>query len=644
MTDAAGAVEAGDAASFEGLRDKSLYWTLSLYVDEKRVRDALGRHAGADALRNFQERYHGSRKLHDAMEPLFNDIADRERLGQVEDFLLDTPGAREGETIAIEAPDTIVWTTEGVTYAATPGDLGRPRALKLRRFWYAHVNGALSYHLAFRYNYEHTPADFYFMSLLHKVCAPKEFAQEDRRVAKTLRVHRDEVGVLPLDAMRVQASGGVAAPFWRFVAGRFDADAKDLFDALAKTGGASGYDVGKVSFGQLISVAPFLEVPHLQMPRARFMFFFQDKQFFERLLPPTDPATGRRPSRHVMVQEHCYEPYVAEIKRLMDRAAERDAAAVELDADYWHWVTARPDLGALPDEEIARKRRTIPAFERGRADCLQYLFLSGFNQNIIDFMNQDASEVLDSIDPIYPTTAEQAEENFFVRFANPRALITYVRTSRSLDTGNDYIGTCPYAFLIHALALHNEFMARDYEMTTYALVDEVKRLNDARNLADAAEAFYKFRTTDYTDYKKFKYENVFRYDTERDVFASVEARRGTARKEAYLDSVVANMEHQTRDLEARLTKNDENRMNRLLGLLGVFGLFQLCFNWLDAFKKLADAKMAYMDLMPPFLHLNWDMVQDSHDKAAVATMYLSMGFAAALLLGFGLYLLWRRKS
>ena len=51
---------------------------------------------------------------------------------------------------------------------------------------------------------------------------------------------------------------------------------------------------------------------------------------------------------------------------------------------------------ALP----APVKHHIPAFEAHRADCLDYLFLAGFNQNIIDFMNQDTSEILDSIDPI----------------------------------------------------------------------------------------------------------------------------------------------------------------------------------------------------------------------------------------------------
>lgn len=88
----------------------------------------------------------------------------------------------------------------------------------------------------------------------------------------------------------------------------------------------------------------------------------------------------------------------------------------------------------------------IPAFERGRAGCLDYLFLAGFNQNIIDFMNQSTSEILDSIDPIYPDSDEQSDERFFVRYANHRAMVTYVPKSRSLETGNDYIGTCPMRF------------------------------------------------------------------------------------------------------------------------------------------------------------------------------------------------------
>lgn len=39
--------------------------------------------------------------------------------------------------------------------------------------------------------------------------------------------------------------------------------------------------------------------------------------------------------------------------------------------------------------------------------------------------------------------------------------------------GNDYIGTCPYAFLIHVLSLHNEFLARESERITAEAVESL---------------------------------------------------------------------------------------------------------------------------------------------------------------------------
>src|SRR5262249_1948374 len=92
----------------------------------------------------------------------------------------------------------------------------------------------------------------------------------------------------------------------------------------------------------------------------------------------------------------------------------------------------------------------------------EYYFLSGFFQNIIDFFNQDSSEISDGTDPIYPISAEQAAEAYFFRFANARCLYQVVSESRSLDVGADHIGTCPYIFLVHLTSMHNEFLIRQY--------------------------------------------------------------------------------------------------------------------------------------------------------------------------------------
>ncbi len=107
---------------FEECEDRSLYFTLSLYNTDKKVRAALGRPLDPETVRAFQPGYRGSKRLRDAVEPLFNDIADRERLGAVDDFLLDTLCPRAGEFLEFTAPDEIEWTTEGRRFIAT-----RPR-------------------------------------------------------------------------------------------------------------------------------------------------------------------------------------------------------------------------------------------------------------------------------------------------------------------------------------------------------------------------------------------------------------------------------------------------------------------------------------------------------------------------------------
>ena len=250
-------------------------------------------------------------------------------------------------------------------------------------------------------------------------------------------------------------------------------------------------------------------------------------------------------------------------------------------------------------------RHHIPAFELNRADCLDYLFLAGFNQNIIDFMNQDTSEILDSIDPIYPDSDEQSDERFFVRYANHRAMITYVPRSRSLEIGNDYIGTCPYAFLIHLLALHNEFLARTHEERSMARIERITAMTAGRDPLDSpamralnrrepldADAgddqaellINRAKLAEFEEYERFRYSNPFRYDTERDVFAKLQDLRGTNRKQAALTTAIASLEDHASDLRRRHQQVADQesarrdlRINLLLGGMGIFGAGQMIY-------------------------------------------------------------------
>ena len=620
--------------------EQSVYFTLSLYISEKSVAAALGRHLSADSVRAFQPTYRGSRRLRNAVEPLFNDISDRERLGAVNDFLLDTLCPAEGELIEVTAPDEIAWMTEGRRFVASPPGLGRTRTLRVRRFWYTHANGAIGYHLSFRYSYGHSPGEFYFLSLLQKAAAPKEFEAPPRPPGSpAIRATDERTGIAPLDLLRVKSPRSDDQSFWQYIRDAFNLDAADLFAGLRAGEDRPTGGPGEPVFENLVAEAPFIEVPGLVMPLSRLLFFFKDATFFRRLLPEPDPATGIAPPRLQMVQEECYLPYQEKLESLHPNGRV-DVPEIRMGPDYWHWVINRPDYDQYTDDQIEAARKTRPAMEdRRRQDCLQYLFIAGFNQNIIDFMNQDPSEILDSTDPIYPATEEQATERKFVRYGNPRALITYVEKARSLDAADDYIGTCPYAFMIHAVSMHNEFMTREYEAAAFGLIGEVERLGAKGRLKRAAEAFYAFRTGAYANYYRDRYMNVFRYDTEAEVFDRMTELRGIGRRNEYIERLVSNMESQTRDREARLAKKDETSMNVLLGALGVFGFFQLAMMWADKLRDLKrnDDVEVSLSWLPPFLNLSGGNLSQPWNEFSVFVLYSSMGFTIALLL----FLAWR---
>lgn len=665
-----------DAGGYEAARPGTLYWTLSLYIDADRVAAAAGqpgRPLRHDQFGKVQQAHLPSLLLRNAVDPLFNDIADREVLGEVQEHLLaagDLPelpaatGAREKrkaadrlirshERLVFTPPPSVQWATEGVTYEAMPPGLGDPRAVRFRRFWLAHNNGALSYHLGFGHHYAslvtdsdragYDPATYYFLSLLQKLAAPKEFELgEAWAPGATASVFQEGLGIAPLDELTVTDAAGATDRFWPFVRQRLLDDGARLFDRLAaETGAPRAADLAP----HLVDEVPFIEVPGLTVPKSRFMFLLHDDRFFKRLMP-LDPVTQESAARKVMVQELCYAPYQEALGELVEKAEEGDGI-VRLDPDYWGWATTQPQYadwiaGDAPvlqkpgggnfasvaelaaalrsgaaeltvDEEgaplPAPMPMKIPAFEPQRTDCLDYLFLAGFNQNIIDFMNQDTSEILDSIDPIYPDSAEQSDERFFVRYANHRAMLSYVPKSRSLETGNDYIGTCPYAFLIHAMSLHNEFLARGHEAKSMARIERIewhvskgqrrtpeplseaaRALNESEKLAgaddfDKAEmAINQVKLAEYHDYERFRYANPFRYDTERDVFARLEELRGTQRKKDALALAVASLEDHASDLQRRhqadadkAAARRDTQLNILLGGTGVFGAGQMLY-------------------------------------------------------------------
>ena len=192
---------AGAADTYESAKSGTIYWTLSLYIEADRAAAALGLKPGArigpETFRRMQRSHRPSLALANAIDPLMNDIADRETQGEVQEFLLAVTdedvsdmdeaaaAARRYDDLVFKMPKSISWTTEGVRFEASPPGLDREREVQLRRFWLSHNNGALSYHLSFSHFYGafedeargacsgYAPSTYYFLSLLQKLAAPK---------------------------------------------------------------------------------------------------------------------------------------------------------------------------------------------------------------------------------------------------------------------------------------------------------------------------------------------------------------------------------------------------------------------------------------------------------------------------------------
>ncbi len=524
------------AAVRSAAEDRTLYWTLSFYLPRSRIGHVPD---GSQCDRSLA--------LSQAIDPLFNDIADRSRQQKVPDLLFC---AGPAETLDFAMPSLVEWMTEGSAFAVAIEPERRNRKISLRRFWYRYPDGAFSWNLGFEYRYGvdlaaegagTVPATYYFLSLLQKLAWPKEFDPA-----------RGPEGLDALVGLTVTRAAGEAqaVPFWDFVAECYRADR----DRLERD-----CNIALPGFTEAVENVPSIEMPGLTVPANRSSFYFHDRQFFELIEPVENGVLMKRRTRVPDAQFRQYPELIAQQKAL-----KASSPHVLLGPDYWRSV---------------RRQRSRPAETR-----LAYLFLAGFNQNIIDFTNQEASEVLDSLDPIYPKSEEQEEEGFFVRFANPRAMITFVPRSRTLEVGNDHIGTCPYAFLIHALAMHNEALTREQEEATFRAIDEIQSKIDSGSFAEAEAQINSVRRDAFEKYERHRYRNPFRYDTERDVFEELELLRGTSRlKEAYQGALAA-LEEDVRDLNRRQREKDdqheqsqERLLNLLFGILGVSGVIQVVF-------------------------------------------------------------------
>lgn len=515
--------------------DGKLHLTVSLYVAQERMRALLGAGWSLPRRRALREAFHSSSALAETIEPLFDDIADRRRDREVDDFLLDVAGPDIYDVITIHLPQEIGWATEGNRFvAALP--VAPVFSAGVRAFWFVHSNGALSYHLSFAIPYRHHYADYYALSALQKLVHPTEQTEYLREVTD------------------VRTARGEDFTFWGFIREAFNTHARDLLSQCALAQPLAGGRAARTD-----------ALADLADPFARL------------ILDEADQAGRSLPEkvRSLILLE---DPHLFTIL---------GPDARELLSDYESRV---PDETGPGDQPI----RLDPAFFATIPPArFEYYFLSGFFQNIIDFLCQDTSEVRDGTDPIYPTGEAGEAESFFILYANPNTIFEVVSRSRSLEAGYAKIGTCPYLLLVHIMTLHNEALVRGLEHEVARLFDELdiedgqtSITGDLEKLNTFCDTFYTYRLKVFKDVKRHLYRNVLRYDTEQAFYNAIQKVRGIEGRLATWDAMLADLADSIADVQARLTRQQDRRLNRIVMAVTAFSALQVCFQSADAIGKL----------------------------------------------------------
>jgi GNAT superfamily N-acetyltransferase len=582
-------------------------------------------------LQTLKDTLADSSDLQAAIAPMFADIADLDRNLFVTQFLLDTddeptpaewhrPPAQAGDapvgrrggrngnfggSCDIELPSTQSWVTEGRRHQFEFDAPVRFCGVTCRFFWVAHSDGALSWHASFEVPYGDTLEQYVGLSMLLQALDPGEAdtgwlldAQEG------LRIQERRVAASDTDASLLE-----------FLSHRFAKHAGALFAAIPDPQAPPGSvdarlftadhagEIGRLAWSMLVlgETSPGAEPAALawceRASRRRVLVLLRDPLWFDacarsRAVPVKglEPISGRR-----LGQAYVYR---------------RQATLAQLD------IAA----GARPGLSVDGHRRLVS------------YFLSGFFQNIVDFFEQDGLEIEDGLEPLFPLAGQDSNEGFLL-YATQTAMFELVARSRSLDRGGRrWIGTCPYVFLVHLQAMHNEVLVRQYEVHVSRLM---RYLEDAgfrpdpplppreftRVLEMAFESLKDFRLRSFSEVHKHYAFGGFRYETERGFFQALEHMRGTEQRRAYWEQVLQHLTDTVDSLREDRRSRFETKIAIFGGVLAVTGLLQL---W-AALVTLTDKDIALTDRVR-------DLIQNSNPLSLHTVEYvLGLGLGAALL-------------
>lgn len=514
------------------------FFTLSLLIDGALLNEMTHGQWEKGVLTRLQKGLAETQKLQNAINPMFEDIADRYRKLFITDFLLDVgnmasdAGPNVFDEVTLSIKEGVRWETEGVAghHEIDEIKFGRVRC---RAFWMVHSNDALSYHLSLEVPWEKNTASCYGLSLLLKAL--------DSAREKTDHVLDEKSGWL-VHSHR----GGSTSSILGFIEQSFVGHAGELFSEFAK----------------------------LADHRARRPL---NPQFVWQRCVLRENGSSR-------------EKVWAKMRNRRLLVVLRDEEIFDLIGSVRESFSRQDGDDKAPSEDLLKAAAEKVSWPPGE-DKILVEFLSGFFQNIVDFRNQDDLEIQDGIAPLYPSAQDKGCNLGYFVYATAGIVFEVVGTSRSLDrTGRAWLGTCPYIFLVHAMAMHNEAIVHEYEVGVSRLIGKLERsgvfrtdrgrfarMKENRLLTEAAESLKDFRLDTFSRVHKHLSFNVFRYETEQTFFKRIETIRGTVARQKYWDDLLAQLSETIGSMLEDRQARTSQKLSWVGLVIAIVGLLQIVF-------------------------------------------------------------------
>jgi hypothetical protein len=510
--------------SFPGSTGCELYLTVSTLIERKKLK----KYPGLDqAFRDTREDKENRRTIEEAIKPMFDDIADRERHIFFDEHLIDAASKPDQVTLVI--PQTIKWFTEKQPWQFDAGACWELAGVTCRYFWFIHSNKDISYHISLHIPYKHDARHYYALSLLQKLFFPSEKPGSDcieQSFCLDVRNSRDQQ-----TASKENLALFLKRKFGEHVNTILPGPSEPWWENLACEDASDSN--------------PFLFSPEF----SRAAFLLKDDFFDKTLRDPRQALAG--------------------LANHSSRVASKSSTA--------HEATVEPDSHPVVYNDVD--------IQGISAAALALIFLSGFLQNIIDFLEQDELEYNDAIEPLYPEGKMQKDPHFLL-YATEDSIFEIVASSRSMEKGKAHIGICPYLFLVHVTVFHDEFLVRRFEKSVRKLTKKIGRKtrkfssfsnSDIGQLEEIVSIFHKGRLKIFGEVERYLHIRTFLYSTEQAFYKAISDYRYIEGRLNHWNELLNELSSTASGGHELARQKAERRINRILFYIASFSVFQVLF-------------------------------------------------------------------